>query len=497
MSDFDPPKQEKKHPVSALLFALLLFALIASLLFYQKNKTGKDKPYDEFNFLEAVGLTSKDQPFDLEKAGNPRTIGNIEAPVKISEYSSFTCGACGLFHKGSYEKIKKEYIDTGKAYLVFNDIPRNVEDVSISAVAQCLPDNAYFTFLDLVFETQETWMAAEKPLQDIKEKMVTAGMSIDVINQCFKSEKLREKLVKKARKALKKHEVKQTPTLVINDKHLLMGLDPYEKIRDTIEAELAKDDVEEIETYGKKVEAVPENKDNKNDSVALVTEQGSADDETSQLVLEVVDLSEQAIPEPKSLNNIESSAGEEADQDILDIKSLAEPRIVGNPNAPLKISEYSSYTCGACASFHLDSFSKLKEEYIDTGKAYLVFDDFPRNNIDMTIGAIARCVPEDAYFKFVELVFKTQETWMRNKDPVDFVKQNAKLAGADSSMIDKCAKSKELMEALALRGQNTYENLGVNSTPTVIINDDKRLVGSVPYSQFKRVLEAELIKANK
>ncbi len=461
MSDSDHTQKEKKYPYTALLF--FLFAALAGLLVYQNAKLDNSAPYDEFNLLESLGFTSKSPRFDIEKASAPRIMGDTQAPVKITEYSSFTCGACGLYHRETFDKIKKDYIDTGKAYLVFNNIPRNVQDVSISTIARCIPEKAFFTFLDLVFETQKEWMESENPVRQVKEKAVVAGVPSEMIDECYKSEALRKKLVENARNSLAEFDVKQAPTLVINDTQKVMGLDTYEKIRDVIEVELAK-----AEAAAKDEDVYIEAPTIEIDGDAFnLMDQGSFDDE----------------------EKAESS---------LDIEALAKPRILGNPEAPLKISDHSSYTCGACADFHMDTFKKIKTDYIDTGKAYLVYDDFPRNGTDMTIGAIARCIPDSAYFKFVDLVFKTQKTWMRNADPVNFIKQNAALTGADPKLIDECAESEELQEALVARRQNAYDELEVNSTPTFIINDETRLVGNVPYSQVKKALEAELtkIKAN-
>jgi protein-disulfide isomerase len=457
MPDSDNTKENKKHPLSALLFSLLIFALLASLFLYQKKKIDSDAPYDEFNLLETLGFESDSPQLDIVKVNTSRIIGDVNAPVKISEYSSFTCGACGLFHREAYERIKKDYIDTGKAYLVFNSIPRNVQDVSISTIAHCLPEKAYFTFLDLIFETQKEWMGDKNPVKQVKEKAVVAGVPSESIDECYNSEELRKTLVVNAKKALSEFNVEQTPTLVINDTHLVMGLDSYEKLRDVIEVELAKTEALTKELDKDQKVIIP------NADTTNIKDEGSADDE-------------------------------KLTEGGLNIEELVKPRILGNPEAPLKISDHSSYTCGACASFHLESFDKIKAEYLDTGKAYLIFDDFPRNGTDVAIGAIARCIPDSDYFKFVELIFKSQNTWMRSKDPLNFIKQNAKLTGADPKMIDKCAEDQELHEALAAHGQSVYENLGVNSTPTFIINDKERLVGNVLYSQFKKAIEAELVK---
>ena len=47
--------------------------------------------------------------------------------------------------------------------------------------------------------------------------------------------------------------------------------------------------------------------------------------------------------------------------------------IIGKSDADITIIDYSSLTCPHCATFHAEVFPKLNEEYIETGKAKLIF----------------------------------------------------------------------------------------------------------------------------
>ena len=478
MSDSDQKQEkEKKHPFEFFLFALIVLAFLATLLFYQEQKSKVDAPYDEFNLSKEVGNSLNSiHEIDPEKLSMPRIMGDATSPVKIAEYMSFTCGACGIYNKTTFEKIKKEYIDTGKAYLVFYEIPRNVQDVSIGAISRCVPEKSYFKFLQLVFDTQKEWVESADVIKQIKEKAVIAGASPKAIELCYQNKELRMSLVEEAEKTFEEYEIEYTPSLVINDSHVVMALSSYEEIRDIIEDELAK-----AETLAKESIVEEENTPVNHDVEAPVV----TDEQTEEQSLET-----EVFPV-----FIEPQAGFEEEKHIeLDIKALAEPRVLGDSNAPLKISAHNSFTCSACKTFHMESFERIKADYIDTGKAYLVFEDFPRNNPDVTISAIARCVPEKSYFKFIKLIYKTQSQWMKGDYYKSFIKQNAKLTGADSALIENCSKNKELHETLAARGQYVYETLGVDSTPTFVINDKRKVIGAVPYAQFRKVLEEEFAK---
>lgn len=177
----------------------------------------------------------------------------------------------------------------------------------------------------------------------------------------------------------------------------------------------------------------------------------------------------------------------------VDAAALTTPRILGNPNAPVKISEHSSFTCGACAAYHRSNFKQLKAEYIDTGKAYLVFDDFPRNPVDIHIGALARCIQGDAYFNFVQLMFETQQQWAKG-DYKAHVKQNAMIAGLSDAQSTACMEDKTVQEALAANRQAASDKFNINSTPTLVINDRKVITGISPYAELKQAIEDELAR---
>ena len=60
---------------------------------------------------------------------------------------------------------------------------------------------------------------------------------------------------------------------------------------------------------------------------------------------------------------------------------------VGDPNAPVKVEEYSNFTCSHCRTFALDTEADFINKYVDTGKVYLTFRNFPFQN-DTTANAV-------------------------------------------------------------------------------------------------------------
>ncbi len=179
-----------------------------------------------------------------------------------------------------------------------------------------------------------------------------------------------------------------------------------------------------------------------------------------------------------------------------DLDKASKPRILGDADAPIKISEHSSFTCGHCSKFHQTNFKRIKADYVDTGKAYIIYNDFPLNGHDIKIGAVARCVPEKSYFEFIQLLFETQKDWLK-EDYIKYVKQNALLTGASAAQIESCLNSSELFEALAKQREVAMKDHDVKATPTLVINDSVVIPGLSDYSELKKALDAEFEKSSK
>ncbi len=90
---------------------------------------------------------------------------------------------------------------------------------------------------------------------------------------------------------------------------------------------------------------------------------------------------------------------------------LPTDRTLGNPNAKVVLIEYAAPSCPVCADFNAQTFPQLKANYIDTGKVFTSSASFPLRADDGAAEKIARCLPEDKYFSFIDLLFRNQPKW--------------------------------------------------------------------------------------
>lgn len=173
---------------------------------------------------------------------------------------------------------------------------------------------------------------------------------------------------------------------------------------------------------------------------------------------------------------------------------LLADRVLGDPNAPVTILDYSSMTCPHCASFHTTTLPKLKEAYIDTGKVKLVFRDFPFDQAALRASMLARCAPADRYFALLDVMFKAQGQWATAKDPVQALSQYAKLSGMSQASIDACLANEELANGILQSRMDGERDHKVASTPTFVLNDGAEVIrGAESFENFSKVLD-KLVK---
>jgi protein-disulfide isomerase len=168
-----------------------------------------------------------------------------------------------------------------------------------------------------------------------------------------------------------------------------------------------------------------------------------------------------------------------------------EDHVLGKDDAPLTIIEYASPTCSHCAEFDRDTLPQIKQGWVDTGKAKLVFRIFPLNRIDVRVAMVASCIPPDRYFGFIHELYQSQDTWARGSDPVQAVANFGRLAGAGDAKIKSCLADSALENGVVSEAYAAQKNYGVESTPTFFINGNKMNPnGAQPYDVFDQALTA-------
>ena len=162
--------------------------------------------------------------------------------------------------------------------------------------------------------------------------------------------------------------------------------------------------------------------------------------------------------------------------------------VLGSPDAPVTIVEYSSLTCPHCGAFHRDTLPKLTEKYVDKGLVKFHFRPFPFDPYATAGAMLAQCVTPAAQVNFLDVLFKRQQQWIQAENPMDELQRLAKQAGLSESDFVVCLKDQNRLDAVRQMQAAAAEELGVRSTPTFFINGEK-LQGNQPLAEFENKLK--------
>ena len=150
-----------------------------------------------------------------EKPGD-MALGDPDAPVTLIEFFSLTCPHCEWFHKNIYNRLKSDYVDTGKLRFVARDFPLNAPALQAAVLARCAGGERYFTFVDVLFQTFDDWASSRDYTEKLAQLGELGGVSRDRFEACLADKDLENSIFRSIASAQAEHDVSGTPTLVVN-----------------------------------------------------------------------------------------------------------------------------------------------------------------------------------------------------------------------------------------------------------------------------------------
>lgn len=172
-----------------------------------------------------------------------------------------------------------------------------------------------------------------------------------------------------------------------------------------------------------------------------------------------------------------------------------QPMVLGEPDAPVTMIEYASYTCPHCASFHEEVWPTLKEEYVDTGKVRFEYREVFFDRPGLWASMVARCGGGMRFFGITELLYENQAEWAQGEPAqiADGLRRLGLSAGLTEADLEACLSDGATAQALVARFEAQSEEDGITSTPSFVI--DGELVSNRSLEEFREILDAELAEA--
>ncbi len=185
--------------------------------------------------------------------------------------------------------------------------------------------------------------------------------------------------------------------------------------------------------------------------------------------------------------------GDTAQAADVDTSSVVE-MTMGPEDAKVTVIEYASFTCPHCASFHKGPFKQLKADYIDTGKVHFIYRDVYFDPLGVAASQLARCGGPDRFFGISDMLYNRQGVWAERgasrEQIFDNLTKIGKVAGLGDDQIQACLNDEERSKTLVAWYQKNANAHGIDSTPTLIINEKKYT--NMSYGDLKNIIEEKL-----
>lgn len=180
--------------------------------------------------------------------------------------------------------------------------------------------------------------------------------------------------------------------------------------------------------------------------------------------------------------------------------------VLGDPkSAKVAIVEFSDLECPFCKKFHEESYQKLIDKYVTSGKAVWVSRDLPlpfHDPVATTYAGIVNCVYQQkgsqAYFALLPEMYKNTLTNGKGI-PVATLDRLIAAQGVTAASVKACAET-EAVKSEITADIDAATAIGIEGTPSFVIGTldqegnvkGEVVVGAQPLASFERIVDKYL-----
>ena len=229
-----------KRIIVSATFVVIVIIVIVSFASYQSNLL---EMHDRDRYMENIIASQQSSLVNLENGSPP--LGSESAPITIVKFGDYQCEACHHWFHNTRSTVIENYIETGKAKLVFIDLPFLGRDSMTSAQASyCAEDQGkYWEYHSMLYTFQEIeaydsgWADRDR----LNAFASSLDMNMDEFNECMDSSKYKNRVKANYDEAVR-NGVQSTPTFIIISQdgttEKFAGAQPYSVFAATIESML-------------------------------------------------------------------------------------------------------------------------------------------------------------------------------------------------------------------------------------------------------------------
>lgn len=182
-------------------------------------------------------------------------------------------------------------------------------------------------------------------------------------------------------------------------------------------------------------------------------------------------------------------------------RPMVNDNAMGDPNAPIKIEEFSDYQCPFCLRFFNETEAKIMDAYVATGKVYFVYRSFGEflGPESKAAAEAAYCAgDQDRYWEYHDVLYANQIGENVGAYADDRLEAFAETIQLDMDAFNDCFRSGKYAD----RADQDYldgSTAGVTGTPsfviTYLVNGEEKqrmIAGAYPFSEFQNQIDAAL-----
>jgi protein-disulfide isomerase len=165
------------------------------------------------------------------------------------------------------------------------------------------------------------------------------------------------------------------------------------------------------------------------------------------------------------------------------------PRTLGDAAAKVTVMEFFSLTCTHCAGFARETMPQIEKELIAPGKLRFVYHDFPLDQVALTAAMVARYLPPNRYYPFVNALFANLDRWAfaRGVNSTEELWKMAALAGISRPTFEQAVADIDLRDWILQQQQADRDHWKIDATPSFVINGQK-YSGEMNFDAFRKLV---------
>ena len=200
------------------------------------------------------------------------------------------------------------------------------------------------------------------------------------------------------------------------------------------------------------------------------------------------------------------------------VKASDDGHILGNPDAPVKLVEFMSYTCSHCYEFMQDGEGAIRLAYVPTGKVSYEIRHLLRDSVDVTAALLTQCGDPKNFIGNHDAILSKQPEWMETARQATQAQRSrwafgtiaARMQAIASDLgfydileargysrpeLDRCLSDEAKAKSLAETSQRDIQTYGLEGTPSFLINGKR--VDAYNWAALQPLLDKATASADK